>query len=470
MAKDSVIGPDTIGNAIKWLWSKCKATFLPKDEFKEAYLGWGGKDINSDISPIDAAMSSLHNANRSELCNPAGVTIEYTRDKGATWTDYGASDGGKVCLLSYIGGSAVLGKTGPGNEKNTNIGLRITLDGEKMGIYAEVKKLLINFNTNGATGCTVRLEYASYTAPDTWRHLRTSAIRGWSGWNSYPIGLKLGSTSYGGKLRMTFFITGLDDTYKSNATVFNVIILGPNAWSMPSNLAKTGHLYSYDWQGNATFPNGLTAKTLNGHTLHADVPAGAKFTDTTYGVATQSANGLLSSGDKKKLDGVATGANNYAHPGYTARANGLYKVTVDARGHVSDVTGVTKADITNLGIPGQDTTYGLASQGANGLMSAGDKSKLDGLSKPVVYQNVQIPASNWGSGSSEVGGVWTRWCNVYLSGVTEAKYAQVVFNPNDHQSCNFASMCVTRNGYIAIFCETAPGYTITIPTIIVWDV
>lgn len=31
-------------------------------------------------------------------------------------------------------------------------------------------------------------------------------------------------------------------------------------------------------------------------------------------VATQSANGLMSAADKKKLDGVATGANNYQHP------------------------------------------------------------------------------------------------------------------------------------------------------------
>lgn len=194
-----------------------------------------------------------------------------------------------------------------------------------------------------------------------------------------------------------------------------------------------------------------------------------KATFATKDVATQSANGLLSSSDKAKLDGVATGANNYTHPAYTARGNGLYKVTVDARGHVSDVAGVTKADITNLGIPGQDTTYGLASQGANGLMSAGDKVKLDGLSKPVVYQNVQVAASAWGSGAGEVGGVWTKYANIPISGVNASKYAQVVINPNDHQNCNFAGMCATYDNRVVIFAETAPGYTITIPTIIVWD-
>lgn len=114
-------------------------------------------------------------------------------------------------------------------------------------------------------------------------------------------------------------------------------------------------------------------------------------------------------------------------------------------------------------------TKDLATQSANGLLSAGDKKKLDSLSKPVVYQNVQVAASAWASGAGEVGGVWTKYANIPISGVNASKYAQVVFNPNDSQNCNFASMCATYDNRVAIFAETAPGYTITIPTIIVWD-
>lgn len=36
--------------------------------------------------------------------------------------------------------------------------------------------------------------------------------------------------------------------------------------------------------------------------------------NSTYSVATTSANGLMSSTDKSKLNGIATGANNYTHP------------------------------------------------------------------------------------------------------------------------------------------------------------
>lgn len=58
--------------------------------------------------------------------------------------------------------------------------------------------------------------------------------------------------------------------------------------------------------GSATqpiyFANGIPVKTI--YTLGASVPAGAKFTDTTYSVATTSANGLMSASDKSKLDGM----------------------------------------------------------------------------------------------------------------------------------------------------------------------
>lgn len=51
--------------------------------------------------------------------------------------------------------------------------------------------------------------------------------------------------------------------------------------------------------GKTTFQEGITG-TINGHTVNSDVPAGAKFTDTTYSNATSSADGLMSSSDKKK--------------------------------------------------------------------------------------------------------------------------------------------------------------------------
>lgn len=83
--------------------------------------------------------------------------------------------------------------------------------------------------------------------------------------------------------------------------------------------------------------------------------------------------------EKTKLGGIEEGANKYTHPTHTAAASGLYKVTVDALGHVTATTKVVKNDITGLGIPAQDTTYSEVTQSANGLMTASDKTKLDGM-------------------------------------------------------------------------------------------
>lgn len=60
---------------------------------------------------------------------------------------------------------------------------------------------------------------------------------------------------------------------------------------------------------------------------------------------------------------------------------GLYKIITNAEGHVTAATAVVKADITELGIPAQDTTYENATTETDGLMSAADKAKLDGISE-----------------------------------------------------------------------------------------
>lgn len=107
--------------------------------------------------------------------------------------------------------------------------------------------------------------------------------------------------------------------------------------------------------------------------------------NTTYGAASTTSAGLMSAADKKKLDGIATGANKYVHPSYTAHDNGLYKITVDATGHVSAVTAVAKGDITALGIPSTNTTYNDATQSTHGLMSTADKKKLDAFGEASTY-------------------------------------------------------------------------------------
>lgn len=64
----------------------------------------------------------------------------------------------------------------------------------------------------------------------------------------------------------------------------------------------------YDKDGDGVVDN---AQKVGGHTVAADVPAGAKFTDTTYSAATASAAGLMSAADYSKLAAFGA-ASTYA--------------------------------------------------------------------------------------------------------------------------------------------------------------
>lgn len=216
-----------------------------------------------------------------------------------------------------------------------------------------------------------------------------------------------------------------NDYTTAEKTKLSGIADGANKYVHPSHTAFTSGLYkvTVDATGHVTDATLVTKADIT--TL------GIPGKDTTYSVATQTANGLQSSIDKKKLDGIDEGANKYIHPSFTVRDSGLYKVTVDENGHVTDAVAVTKADITALGIPGQDTnttysnmgaatssaagkaglvpapaagkqasflrgdgtwvvptntTYGVATSSTDGLMSKGDKSKLDAY---PAYSSIQ---------------------------------------------------------------------------------
>lgn len=74
-------------------------------------------------------------------------------------------------------------------------------------------------------------------------------------------------------------------------------------------------------------------------------------------LASEDANGLMSSSDFTKLKGIEAGANNYELPKSPAGAkdSALYKIATNENGLVIEATTVTKDDITSLGIT--DTTY-----------------------------------------------------------------------------------------------------------------
>lgn len=136
---------------------------------------------------------------------------------------------------------------------------------------------------------------------------------------------------------------------------------GDGVWATPTN--TTYGLAS-------TTANGLLKQLPNNTTqfMRGD-GAWATPPNTTYGNASQSASGLMSADDKKKLDGIASGANAYSLPLATASVRGGVKIGYTANGKNYPVQLSNEQMYVNVPWTDTNTTYGLASTSANGLLA-----------------------------------------------------------------------------------------------------
>lgn len=98
------------------------------------------------------------------------------------------------------------------------------------------------------------------------------------------------------------------------------------------------------------------------------------------------------SGDTLTLTKGAT-YNNYVHPAGSApsKASGFYKFSTDSTSHVKQVAAVTKADITALGIPAQNTnttyTFANGSAGNFTVTPSGGSAQTVSVGKPANAGN-----------------------------------------------------------------------------------
>lgn len=148
---------------------------------------------------------------------------------------------------------------------------------------------------------------------------------------------------------------------------------------------ETGKIYvaidtnlTYRWSGtqyveiSASLALGETASTAyygdKGKVAYDHSQAAHARTDATA-TAASTTNGNI------KINGTETKV--YTHPNYTAKTSGLYKITVDASGHVSATATVAKADLT--GIIGNFGAASASAAGSTGLVPApatGDQAKF----------------------------------------------------------------------------------------------
>ena len=269
----------------------------------QSAIGWGGDSVASNVTPIGAAMSAMHSANRLAFLDPDAINVEYSNNAGSTWTSYGAANADKIKLVTFEDAASFnLGKSG---EASTNNKLRITLTASttsKMYFYTLAVKLLINVSTSGH-GMNVLIERKNGASGASWDSIGTYDLAGWSGWNDIPLYTVIGGssnqTSQPWQLRFTFNCTSVNSSYKNSLpTVLSLKLFGVTNWMGASTLASTGNLYSYDWQQNATFPAKVTATSFSGPlTGNATTASGIKDSANSSTITASYASAQLAYSD-----------------------------------------------------------------------------------------------------------------------------------------------------------------------------
>lgn len=142
-------------------------------------------------------------------------------------------------------------------------------------------------------------------------------------------------------------------------------------------------------EGNASTAS--NASKVNGHTVNSDVPSGAKFTDTNTwrgiqdNLTSSSASDSLSANQGKILKGlVDSKANSYEAASMEFEII-IRQAGVDYSSQYISITSVDKKVQKSL-------TIDEASTSVNGLMSAPDKRKLDGIASGA--NNYSLPVAS----------------------------------------------------------------------------
>ena len=260
------VGTSTVGSSTMPVYIK-SGTPTAITSFPEAYLSWGGKNFAASYGPIDAAMIPDLGACRSMFAKAAGITVQYSRDGGSTWVDYGCTDTQKTGLFS-VGYEIVIGGTTETGIDKSNYKSRVIVTTNLAGIYTYINKIAIYVLTGLSNGSNVTIDARTKAnvdaGNDTWTTLADRVtLAGNSGWNiiNIPNTITYGNTSTQyQQIRFTFGVTSHASTLSNRGlTVSRIMMFGGVGWSTPSNMAKHGHLYNYDVNQNATFPAAVTS-------------------------------------------------------------------------------------------------------------------------------------------------------------------------------------------------------------------
>lgn len=139
-----------------------------------------------------------------------------------------------------------------------------------------------------------------------------------------------------------------------------------NNYSLPAATdTNLGGIQTGYTQSGKNYP----VKLDDGNKAYVNIP----WSDTIYDVATQTENGLMSSSDKKKLDGVEEGANNYTLPKASTNKLGGIQLgfTEQGKNYPLELDENGKAYVN---IPWSNTTYSPATSTTFGTVKIGTQT------------------------------------------------------------------------------------------------
>lgn len=325
---------------------------IPITGMYETYLNWGNQNLSGRVSPIDTAMSEEFSANRLAYMDASKITVEYSRDGGSTWTDYGLTAAQKTGLVTT---SQPIYTGGTNSNAASNYQVRVNLN--PTNPYMATRKLFIYISTGGVSNAQVLVERKSMGGTN-YETVTTATISGWSGWNSIPINITFGgSASWSNSdLRLTFSYSGKSTSYpNAQLQISKIRLYGETAWSAPSNLATNGHLYTYDTSQNATFPANVkvtgslqhdnytyTLPSKNGTVaMTSDIPASITVDSALSSTSTNPVqNKVINTALNGKQASLSTAQLNAANSGITSAKVTTYD------GYAGQIA--TKADLSAL--------------------------------------------------------------------------------------------------------------------------
>lgn len=226
----------------------------------------GTYNFEGRVSPVNRSLFNVARSCKTAFLPPESITVEYTRDNGASWLDYGFSDFNKRGLFSMNkASSAYLGKST--TEAKVGYGVRITIKATDR--YVSFDTFYCWFST--AHTCTASIERSTKGEPDKFISVVNDVpVQGWSGANEIAFttgtfGGGDGQLSNFATYRITFMIKSVNSNWvKSAVSVTDLRFYGDNCWGSANPMMENDNIYTWDALGNVSFPKDVKAANFIG--------------------------------------------------------------------------------------------------------------------------------------------------------------------------------------------------------------